>query len=251
MDLSQQACSGATTAGVVTGIDDSPRLDGTPRGHRGPQQVAAATEDTDVVTLTVGGGDTDFEAALGACLTASDTCRDALAASGSLYDPQRLVDLLAEVDRAAGDRSTEGRAQVLVTGYPAPFDTAAVTAGTCRPGVITPDVAAAEAVNEAVRDLNARIAATATGFDGDDSLVEFVDVDPVFEGRRVCSPESWLVEPSPTTPQVTWLHPTTAGHRAYARALDAAVTAAPAPAPTAPVPSATPSVLIPTAVPAG
>jgi hypothetical protein len=251
VDLHQQACSGATTVGVVTGVDDSPRLDGTPRGYRGPQQVTAVTEDTDVVTLTVGGGDTDFEAALRACLTAPGTCAGALASSAALYDPQRLVDLLAEVDRAAGDRDAEDRVQVLVTGYPAPFDTAALAAGTCRPGLITPSVAAAEALNEAVRGLNARIAATVVGFDGDDSVVGFVDVDAVFEGRRICSSESWLVEPSPSTSQVTWLHPTTTGHGAYARALDSALTVAPAPTPTGPVPSGTPSVVIPTAVPAG
>lgn len=182
------ACAGATTASLVEG-----------------GQLAALDQDTDLVTLSIGGNDIRWSQAVTACLGGTDPqCAGALAVTRQRITdqlPALLDSVHAQVSEAAPD------AQVLVAGYPRLFspEYGAFLGASPAEQVALND--GADLLNEVV----AR-AAHAHGFD-------FVDVTKRFLDHGVNAPDPWIL--GPFDPGA--FHPDADGYETYAAALTAAV----------------------------
>lgn len=182
------ACGGATTASLVTG-----------------GQLEALDEDTDLVTISIGGNDIGWSAAVGACLTRSDElCAAALAATRNNVTSV-LPDLLDAVYAQVSARAPH--AHVLVTGYPRLFSPE------YGPFLLA-SVSEQEKLNEGADLLNEVIAEVAA-----DHGFEFVDVTKRFLAHGVNAPEPWLLGPS----DPGRFHPNADGYEAYAAAVTAAI----------------------------
>ncbi|MFC9932226.1 SGNH/GDSL hydrolase family protein [Streptomyces sp. NPDC127190] len=154
------ACNGARTKDVLSG------------------QIGALGPRTRLVTLTVGGSDAGFAAAMAACALGGTTpCMFALAGARSTVDGP----LAADLDRLySAIRYRAPAARVVVLGYPHLYR----LHGTCRIGL--PDSVRA-AVNDAVDHLDEMIAKRAA-----DHGFAFADVRAAFAGHEICSPHPWL-----------------------------------------------------------
>ncbi len=186
-------------------------------GGRLPPQLDALDEQTDLVTLSMGGNDEQFFVRLVAgCLSraeddpAGSPCADADAdAAQPLTDllpavRQRLVDAVGEVRRRAP------RAEVLLVGYPQLVP----ARGSCpdRLPLATGDWAFARDANRA---LDAAVAGAA-----EDSGARFVDVWAASRGHDVCADEPWVAgQASDAASGAIPFHPLPAGQRAVAERL--------------------------------
>lgn len=156
---------------------------------------------TDLVTLTVGGNDVQYETIILACGQGPDVCRStvdgALALAQSGLAPA-LGLLHANIAAAAPG------AKVVVTGYPHLFSPEFGTTLTVpgSPLVLTPTEQ--QILNEGTDILNEiiRIQAQAAGF-------SYVDVVDRFEGHGLGSPDPWI---QPLTDPAR-LHPTAKGYK--------------------------------------
>jgi lysophospholipase L1-like esterase len=181
------ACAGATTASMVSG-----------------GQLGALDEDTDLVTLQIGGNDIGWSQAVTACLGGTDQqCTDTLALiRGRITTelPALLDSVYDQVAAAAPD------AHVVVVGYPRLFSPE-------YGPYLGASVAEQVALNEGADLLNAVIAEAAAehGF-------QFVDVTKRFAGHGVNSPDAWILPPGDAS-----FHPNAAGYQAYTAALTAAI----------------------------
>ena len=182
------ACAGATTASLVSG-----------------GQLTALDEDTELVTITIGGNDIAWSSAVFACLGGSDEqCAGALAVTRGKVTadlPGLLDSVYTQVSAAA--RS----AHVVVTGYPRLFSPE-----------YGPYLAASateqEALNEGADLLNAVIAEAAAGHG-----FQFVDITKRFVGHGVNATEPWIL--GPFDPGA--FHPDADGYEAYTAAVTAAI----------------------------
>ncbi|WP_134772551.1 SGNH/GDSL hydrolase family protein [Ornithinimicrobium flavum] len=160
-------------------------------------QLGALDEDTDLVTISIGGNDVAWGQAVGLCLYGSDQqCAGALAYSTGLVTnalPGLLDDAYTAVDAAAPD------AHVVVTGYPRLFSPE-------YGDYLGASVTEQQMLNDAADLLNTVIAAEATG-----AGFQYVDVAKRFDGHGVNSSDSWIYPDN--------FHPTVDGQRAYAAAL--------------------------------
>ena len=181
------ACAGATTATLVS--------DG---------QLEALDGHTDLVTLSIGGNDIGWGAAVTACLGGSDQqCAVALAQTGSAIQvqlPGLLDSLYPQVAGAAAG------AHVVVTGYPHLFSPKFGPYLGASP-------AEQQALNEGADQLNAVIADAAA-----DHGFQFVDVTRRFDGHGVNAPDPWILGPGPGS-----FHPNAKGYQAYTAAVTAAI----------------------------
>lgn len=178
-----------------------------------PPQLDALTEDTDLVTLSMGGNDFGvFTTLVAGCLSAVDEdpagspCTDTAAAYGDVLDRAqeqiraRLVEAVAEIRERAPET------QVLLVGYPqlVPRD------GSCpeRLPLAEGDLPFAREVNKSLAD-NLRRAARRTG-------VTYVDVWSASAGHDICAEDPWVngqqSHPSGAVP----FHPLPAGQEAVA-----------------------------------
>jgi lysophospholipase L1-like esterase len=182
------ACGGATTISLVE--------DG---------QLTALDEDTDLVTLSIGGNDIRWFTVVAACLFGSDQeCAGAVAATrGTITGvlPGLLDSVYGQIEEAAPD------AMVVVTGYPRLFSPE-------YGAYLNASPAEQQAMNEGADLLNSVLAdrASAHGF-------AFVDVTKRFDGHGVNSPDSWIVPPGGNGV----FHPNPDGYDAYAGAVTSAV----------------------------
>jgi lysophospholipase L1-like esterase len=182
------ACGGATTGTLVTG-----------------GQLEALDESTRLVTLSIGGNDTGWSQAVGACLVGDDRlCATTLGVVTNRITtvlPGLLDAVYAQVAAAAPN------AHVVVTGYPRLFSPE-------HGPFLGASVAEQEALNAGADLLNAVIAEAAAehGF-------QFVDVTERFAGHGVNAPEPWILGPADPGS----FHPTAEGYRAYAAAVTAAI----------------------------
>jgi len=198
-------CTGATT-GALMGVQRRP--DGTVV----PPQVEALTEETDLVTVSLGGNDNALFATLvGVCSDLADRdpggdpCRAEFGGAGGA--DRALAELpvqLAVVIRRI--RLAAPRAQVVVVGYPQIFP----RTGTCAEvSLATGDVAWAAGLVDRVDEAMLQAA--------DMEGVRFVDVAVSDENHDVCAPEPWVTgaqsEPEASTP---W-HPYPLGMQEVAR----------------------------------
>jgi lysophospholipase L1-like esterase len=179
-NLTFAACSGATTAGVIS------------------EQLTALDAGTDLVTVTVGANDLALVSTVQLCATQpqSQQCAEALEAipavlAGKL--PAAVGRLLAAVAEKAP------HAKVVVTGYPLPF----AEVDNC-PGLPL-SKALRDAGNQAVTGLDAVLAAQAKA-----AGAVFVDVRERFAGHELCSAAPWLVGVEGLRAETT-LHPTAQG----------------------------------------
>jgi lysophospholipase L1-like esterase len=180
------ACAGATTATLVS------------RG-----QLNALDENTDLVTLSIGGNDIGFSAPIVACLGGTEVqCAGALAATTAKVTgvlPGRLDSLYSQVSARAP------HAHVVITGYPRLFSPEFGP-------YLAASVAVEQALNAGADLLNGTIAAVAAehGF-------QFLDVTKRFSGHGMNAPDPWILGPSDPGA----LHPNRDGYTAYAAALTA------------------------------
>jgi lysophospholipase L1-like esterase len=181
------ACAGATTVTLVSG-----------------GQLEALDEDTELVTLMIGGNDIRWGQAVAACLGGSDAqCAGAISlvrtAITSLL-PGLLDGVYAQVSSAAS------HAYVVVVGYPRLFSPE-------FGDYLGASSDEQQALNDGADLLNGVIAnaAAAHGF-------QFVDVTQRFDGHGVNAPAPWILGPGDGA-----FHPNINGYKAYTAALTAQI----------------------------
>lgn len=208
LKLTDVSCASATTDNIVIG----PQRTGS--GEQ-PPQIAAVTADTRLVTLTIGGNDVGYAAALD-----KFGCADAGACAPEAVDEksiQQATDGLSArlVTAIEAIRAAAPQADVLLVTYPqiVPSD-----GSTCPALVLSADHAAAMAaigvrLNEAFRS-----AASATG-------ARLVDVYAASADHTACATDPWVAGWVPTDDPsgAHAYHPTGAGMRAVAGMVVAAV----------------------------
>src|SRR5215204_2559167 len=184
------ACTGATTTTVAS------------------TQLSALTEETELVTLTVGAADLGLSTVLTACTAVPPTpveCQAAIANAqaqlGALF--VSLTNLYALVEDAAPN------ALIVVTGYPYLFE---------PPAEGDPDAAIITAINNAITALNATIQQAVAAAQTADINIIYVDVTEEFAGHGIGSTQPFIHATGPDA-----YHPNAAGYRAYAKAIFAAI----------------------------
>jgi lysophospholipase L1-like esterase len=184
------ACSGATTEDLRV------------------RQAAALDEGTDLVTLTIGGNDIDWNEAVIACMVPLYDCTPDIEESERLAE----TDLPGLLDAAYAEiRARAPHAEVYVLGYPHLF----AAENTCDAlGLIS--IAEQRRMNRAADVLSEVIATAAT-----DHGFTYIDVRDDFEGHAVCDTEPWIH--GLTYPIGESYHPNRSGHaEGYLQALTAA-----------------------------
>lgn len=182
------ACAGATTATLVSA-----------------GQLDALDQDTDLVTMSIGGNDIGWSDAVRACLGGTDAqCAGLFQVTrGKVLTvlPGLLDGLYAQVAAAGPD------AQVVVTGYPRLFSP--------EYGSYLGASATEQAQLNDGADLLNRVIAEAAAAHG----FQFVDVTERFLDHGVNAPEPWVLGPF----EPGAFHPDRQGYQAYTAAVTAAV----------------------------
>ncbi|GLY97273.1 SGNH/GDSL hydrolase family protein [Actinoplanes sp. NBRC 103695] len=169
-------------------------------------QLAALNQDTDVVTISIGGNDVASTETAVACLLGSDAnCTAAVDRSVSYIDQTLGTDLDSTF---AAIRQAAPNASVTVVGYPLFTDEAATSCGL--------SLTKRRALNRGTAALDGKLSerAEAAGFG-------FADARSAFDGHGVCSAVSWINPFSLSQLRETF-HPTAVGYRqGYLPLLDA------------------------------
>lgn len=195
--LTDVSCSGATSA-ALTGEQSS-------RGTPVPPQLDALSEETDLVTVNIGGNDSNlFLTWFTQCaqLAPSDPqgspCADANRSAGG----DALLDLLPgtqELFSAVLDEIKERSpdATIIVVTYPRPFP----EQGTCE---LADTYAQGDLayINTIVQTLGAGMIEAAK-----EAGVEWVDVFRASRGHDICSKEPWTNGIGSDQSRANWLHP--------------------------------------------
>jgi lysophospholipase L1-like esterase len=166
------------------------------------------SEDTGLVTLTVGAADLDLSGVLAACTAVPPVgCQDAInVALGQLaLLGGSLSNLYALVADAAPN------ALIVVTGYPYLFEIV--------PG--DPTAAIKDQINNAIRLLNSTIQQAVAAAQAAGVNIVYVDVTAEFAGHGIGSKKPFI---NPDGADA--YHPNAAGYRAYAKAIFAAIRSA-------------------------
>ncbi|HLU27682.1 MAG TPA: SGNH/GDSL hydrolase family protein [Glycomyces sp.] len=173
------ACGGATTEDLRT------------------RQATALDADTDLVTLTIGGNDIDWNEAVIACMLPLYDCTPDIEESERLAE----AELPGLLDAAYTEiRGRAPHAEVYVLGYPRLF----AAENTCDAlGLIS--IAEQRRMNRAA-DVLAEVIGTAAADHG----FTYVDVRDDFEGHAVCDTEPWIH--GLTYPIGESYHPNRSGH---------------------------------------
>jgi lysophospholipase L1-like esterase len=204
--LTDVSCSGAATASLV----------GTQQTVTGvrPPQLDALGEDTDIVTIGIGGNDENFLGVLfTTCLGLPDTdpdgapCRDAMNAGGTDVMVAALEVIRTRVTSALREiRDRAPDARIVMVGYPqlVPAE------GSCDVLPLTPDDSAY------FRGLMAELGA-ATEAAAAEAEVDYVDVLAASEGHDICAGEDAWVSGVVDTGRAATLHPFAQEQRAVAQ----------------------------------
>ena len=200
-------CSAADTADLTT----SQRL---LDGKRAAPQLEALSEDTDLVTLGIGGNDFRIFSSLIDCIEAcSDEVQHLLLQNAGRVE-RRVAGAVREIAGRAPD------AKIYVVGYPQvlPEDK------TCRAVPLQPaELAVATRIATRLNE-SLRAGAEAAG-------ATYVDVDPASEGHDVCAGKAaWINGPHMRMGIAAPFHPMLAGMRGVAAEVFAAITGDEAPA---------------------
>lgn len=186
-----------------------------PSGNSLETQLEALDQDTDLVTLTIGGNDIPWSQTVTTCLLTDEA---ACLAQIALVEVQIVTALPGILDDAYADVADAAPdAHVVVTGYAHLFSPKFGDYEVeLTPEVsLSMSVAEQEAANDAADLLNQVIAdrAQANGFD-------FVDVTKRFDGHGANAKQPWLHGFVPTALGDSF-HPNARGYRAYGTALTA------------------------------
>ncbi|WP_223690161.1 SGNH/GDSL hydrolase family protein [Leifsonia poae] len=180
--VADAACSGATTSDLLK------------------HQLSALDDDTDLVTVSIGGNDLGVAEIASDCAAGKSVpCRTELTSALSLLNvlPDRLDLLYAAIAKAAP------HARIVVTGYATLYE---VTDPAAK------DFGTATAINVATIGLNQVIRQAVDKQRANGVPITFVNVD--FDGHGIGSAHPWINTSGPTA-----FHPTAAGYREYAREL--------------------------------
>ncbi len=197
--LDDVSCSGATTD-AMTDEQDS-------RGTTVPPQLDALSDQTDLVTVNVGGNDESLSVDWFSCyqLAASDPqgspCADSKATPGGgdvLLDkiPQIKDNLAAVLDEVKDDAPN---ATVVVVTYPRVFP----NSGTCKLAkAFTYAVGDRAYINTTLETLSDAMIDAAK-----DAGVKWVDLYAASRGHDICSQEPWVNGDSQDQTRANFLHP--------------------------------------------
>ncbi len=186
LELVDASCGGATSRDVLSPQEKE-------GGTEVPAQIGAVTEDTDLVTISVGANDIDlYGIVIGTCVSLAESdpdgspCTD-LAEGAEDKGERNLAavgDALARIVRTVAAKAPKAR--VIVVGYPQTFppdepcSDLPIAAG---------DVAFAyDAAREVTETL--RSAADTMG-------IEYVDVWSATEGHDICAKDPWIAGAEP------------------------------------------------------
>lgn len=175
---------------------------------------------TQLVTVTAGINNLDWQAGLLACSETGDpaACAAALVAAQQALQalPLKIATLVGTIRLAAPN------AQIIVTGYPEMFGevTKSCSVGALQGTSVKFTAAQTALVNGFIEGLNTAIAAGVAGYrlQTGDTGVEYVDVTLLFDGHGLCdTSDRWIsgfVSGKPVFDR--GLHPNAAGQQAYA-----------------------------------
>jgi lysophospholipase L1-like esterase len=181
------ACAGATVGSITS------------------TQLAALTDATTLVTVTVGGNDVGFTSVMTDCvLRGTSECTSAVNASEQQIRTT-LNEQLTTLYRAIVTRAPNAR--VIALGYPEFYDLSSARA--C-PGLSGTSRAK---IDEGADELDGAIQAAAAT-----AGITYIDVRPAFSGHEICDGTSWLHDLDLTELAASY-HPTGAGQAAYAATL--------------------------------
>jgi len=166
-------------------------------------QTLALNRGTTMVTLTVGGNDLNVAGIAAACVSPDAlACGNAISAAGALIYSGvlagRLATTYAQVAVAAPN------ARIVVTGYPLLFASSADPRIAQLNGATT-------VLNQTIQGVVAQAQATRPNVS-----IDYVDVSAAFAGHAIGDVDSWVNFAGPDA-----FHPTPAGYRAYAAAIEA------------------------------
>lgn len=205
LELVDVSCGGATTSNLLNG-----RHLGS--GEEVPPQLDAVRQDTDLVTVSLGGNDGRvFNDLVSTCVGLATTDRNGSpCADRDEEDPDNITEALAGitdnlVEGIAEIRRRAPQAIVVVVGYPQVFP----ESGSCRKRLplARGDVRFAHDVMRRLIEAQ-REAAERAG-------VEYVDVMAASEGRDVCSDDPWIAGIAPDGRALAY-HPYAAEQEAVA-----------------------------------
>lgn len=213
--LSVQSYRDVTCSGADTG--DLSRRQPLPFGGAVPPQLAALSEETDLVTLGIGGNDFGIFSSLVSCGPGrSETCSPALQRR-LLRDAGRVESRVAAAVQEVVERAPE--AEVYVVGYPQVLP----EEDGC-PAVPLPERQLTSAATVADR-LNDSLRAGA-----ESAGATYVDVEEASEGHDVCAGrDAWINGPQAQPGVAAPFHPVLAGMRGVADEVFRAVTGDEAP----------------------
>ncbi len=202
-ELTDVSCAGADTTALI-GVQRT--FDGLSR----PPQLQAVTEDTSLVTVSIGGNDFGlFSTFVGGCAQIASTepegspCTDVASEDG----PEVLAKIEERISSVVkGVRSRAPEARILVVGYPQivpPGDRACAQLPIAEgdlPFARTMNRGLAEALEEGARK----------------SEAEYVDAYRLTEGHDVCSEDPWIAGKDTVEGQALAFHPFAAHQEAVA-----------------------------------
>lgn len=192
------ACNGADTAAVRN------------------SQIKAVGEETDLVTLSVGGRDVGYDKVLTTCVLGTDAQCAAAVDQAEAFVNSRLPTLLDETYGQLVQAAP--RARILVMGYPRLFEL-----GEC--GHLGLSEGKRQRLNQGADTLDHVIAERA-----EQAGLTYVDVRDYFAGHGVCGQQQAWIN-GLTRPEIESFHPTADGHReGYLPALTDNLPLAPKPA---------------------
>jgi lysophospholipase L1-like esterase len=177
------ACAGATTGSLVAG-----------------GQLLALDEDTDLVTLMIGGNDIGWGRAVEACLGGTDAQCSGATGLATNAITHVLPGLLEGVYAQVSERAPH--AHVVVVGYPRLFSPE-------FGDYLGASTSEQQTLNDGADRLNGVIAGAA-----DDFGFQFVDVTQRFVGHGVNAPAPWILGPGAGA-----FHPNVNGYQAYTAAI--------------------------------
>jgi lysophospholipase L1-like esterase len=209
--LTDVTCSGATTADLALATDTA------------PAQYDALGRDTDLVTVSIGGNDIGFSAALGRCAAlgagnpSGSPCRDDLTQGGSDQVEQSIAATAPKISQVIAEiHHRAPHAKVVMVGYPSLFPDSGV-------GCTSPSVPFAAGdfayLRDKTKSLNSMIAHRAK-LGG----AAYVDTYKATIGHDMCQPvgERWIESLAPETPAAP-AHPNAQGEQAMAAAVNRAL----------------------------
>jgi lysophospholipase L1-like esterase len=235
--LSFVACSGALIQNLYLGQNGE------------AAQLDALHNDTDLVTLSIGGNDNGFKQIMTGCVTGPGSSDKDCQATGntiikySLQNMQtgytlcltgRCVRMPSLADLYQAIHTRAPKARILVHDYPSIFDAAATkSCPVARPWPYTVTASNQRWIGKAAAKLNAVVAAEAAQAQGRGVPVQVVPMSKTFTNHWLCgSKQAWFngvelvstgTTKPPAKPKAESFHPNAAGQKAMAAALRTAL----------------------------